>query len=214
MLTSENISHIANTSIPYAVASTGIEESGDDELTAFLETSDKKLWALSRSSKIHLSDMESEDHIGSWPLGASDPCETSPDPDCAFPWWAGRWGADEFIEPEIKGKYQVGEMGWDQGRDTDDTIMGCMGKFALRYGDIEGDSKKELAVFLLNGYSLDFVIFSPEKNKNTFTSKLEYNDVLKHEAIFVADGSNDYMLPAKSSVKSLRKWNRLIINTI
>ncbi len=206
-VTIANMDNIAATSVPYAVARNNIIESGDSGVQSFLETSDKKLWALSRSNKIHLSDMESEDHLGSWPFGASDPCENSTNPDCAYPWWVGRWGEDEVLEPEIRGNYQPGEMGWDQGLDTDDTIMGCMGRAPLRYGDIEGDNKKELAIFLLNGYSLDFVIFSPEKNKNIFTSKLEFNDALKHEAIFVADGSNDYMLPDES-LPYYQYWSR------
>ncbi|QEI14211.1 hypothetical protein FY115_12100 [Cellvibrio japonicus] len=170
---------------------------------------DGSIWyRLYDDMKIFSVNVSAKQYLGSWKLGVTDPCEAEDAPEnCFTPWWTGRWGPDETLEKDIIDRYALGEMGWDQGRETDDSIMGCMGRVPLRYGDIEGDGKKELAMFMLNGYSLDFLIFSPEKHKNIFTSKLGFNDVVKHETIFAEDGAMDHLLPPKE-LPYYQYWSR------
>jgi hypothetical protein len=158
--------------------------------------------------KIFSVNVSTKQYIGSWNLGTPNPCNTdNSSENCSTPWWTGRWGMDEFLESDIIGRYAAGEMGWDQGRETDDTTMGCMGRNPLRHGDIEGDGKKDLVILLLNGYTLDFLIFSPEKHKNIFTAKLDFNDVIQHEKLFTADSKNEYLLPSETRPQ-YQFWSR------
>ncbi|QEI14212.1 hypothetical protein FY115_12135 [Cellvibrio japonicus] len=126
-------------------------------------------WYISdKKNRVYSADIKNEKYLGGWNLGAVSPCAVDDEPeDCMTPWWTGRWGSQEFIEAEyieriqdhgilipFRSAYNEDELG----------LYGCFNHNSLRYGDLTGDGKADLAIFLMN----DFVIFSPEKKKTIF----------------------------------------------
>lgn len=132
--------------------------------------------------KVSGINVSTNQYLGSWSLGASDPCENSTDSDCASPWWVGRWGASEYLESEIIERmtdYSITEKyELPYGIKPEDTFA-CLMKNPLRYGDIENDGKKELVVITPE----NFIIFSPELKKTTFAFMFNNNDWLLWETM-------------------------------
>ncbi|RYG01864.1 MAG: hypothetical protein EOO07_33660, partial [Chitinophagaceae bacterium] len=149
-------------------------------------------WYIVTENIVYGTDTEKKQYLGGWPLGSPNPCGSKKD--CATPWWSGRWSPDEVIENELLNQTQPSNLSWSSILDTDNAIMGCMQQSPLRYGDLESDNKKELIIFHPNGYSVDFIVFSPELKKTTFATKLDYNDIIPH-ASQIADKLRAEFLP-------------------
>lgn len=165
-VTDNNMSQLASTSIQYALARHQIKDTGDNGVQAFLETPEKKLYSLSRSGKVYLSDMETEDYLGNWSL-KTEVCGEDAE-ECDSPWWDGRWGDQEFLEPEVRRLAEIYPMSLSSvGKN-----LGCLNNNHLRYGDIESDGVKELIVTLND----NLVVFNVNKNVASFISLISVND--------------------------------------
>lgn len=128
---------------------------------------DSDYFAIYDDSMIRKANISTKQYFGSWPLGASDPCENSTNPDCASPWWTGRWNAEEFLEEPVLKRSK--EHGLDESfslpvNDDEKLALGCLTQNPLRYGDLTGDEKNELAIIFKN----DIAVFSPERKKTIF----------------------------------------------
>lgn len=140
------------------------------ESVGYLVASDNAniFYALSSDGSIVGYYNFSEKHMDGWLIGFSDPCADEDAPDeCKAPWWTGRWGMQEFMEAEYIERTQDHNIliPFRAAHNDDElSLYGCFNRNPLRYGDLTGDSKPELALFLMN----DFVIFSPEQKKTIF----------------------------------------------
>ncbi|MDQ2075472.1 hypothetical protein [Marinimicrobium sp. ABcell2] len=93
-----------------------------------------------------------------------------------------RW-SHEYLEQKVEITYEAGNFYRAGDSDTylaDDAklihLMGCMQQTPLRYGDFTGDGKSELVVFLSDEVSTDIRVFSLDKQKVIFSSKLNFSD--------------------------------------
>lgn len=163
-VTDNNMSQLASTSIQYTLARHQIKDSGDNGVQAFLETPDKKLYSLSRSGKVYLSDVETEDYLGGWSI-KTEVCNGN-DEECNLSWWDGRWNSSEPLEPEVIELFK--NYGLPMGKNT----VGCLSDNPIKYGDIENDGKKEL--ILMDGN--DWILFNPEKKRVSFYVMLNIPD--------------------------------------
>lgn len=196
-VTTENFALLAQTSLPLSVARSGQRTVDDPVVRAFYYSEDGGIvYSLSERVKLYATQYSNRNLIGSWPL-SQNVC--SEDSTCRS-WWNGRWAADETLEAEVIDTYHSG-MGWADLLSEPTDIMGCMQRIPLRYGDINQDEKAELVILLANGYSVDFVIFSTEKNKTIFAGKLDFNDAVKPEDV------PEYLLP-EDPQKQYQYWLR------
>jgi len=97
-----------------------------------------------------------------WPLTSPTTCNDSDD-DCEISWWAGRWSNQEFLEPLLKERFHYNSGGEIQVMSDG---LGCLNETPLRYGDVDGDSKNELVLFLND----NLLIFDTELGKTVFLS--------------------------------------------
>ncbi len=124
--------------------------------------------------------------LGNWPLTPSNTC-VSDDIDCSEPWWLGRWGDQEFMEPEITQRI----INYDQniaglykfqlsyGEQEIAGEVGCLEAHPLRYGDVDGDGRNELVLFLKD----TLVFFSPDIGKVTFVTLYNYSDYVPWQTL-------------------------------
>jgi hypothetical protein len=203
-LTEELKESLWETSIPYAIARQG-QRSVDPNQTvvAFFDFPDSVI-SLSSDTKIIKTMKNGRSVEGRWDVSAMSLCQAG-EKNCSVPWWAGRWGADEVLEKEIIQQYTSQELAWGSPLDTDSAIMGCATKTPLRFGDVDSDGKNELVLFVANGYSVDFLVFSLHLHKIIFASKLDFNDVIKQERL-QADPSTASIIP--DSVNQYQFWSR------
>ena len=87
-----------------------------------------------------------------------------------------RW-SHQIIAPEQQKAYDTFHMDfppatYQLGMVRDSNRIGCYAATPLRYGDIEGDGKNEIVLFLDN----DIVIFSPEYQRIVFAQSLDASD--------------------------------------
>lgn len=161
-VTDGNLNELAQTSWEYAKASTTQEKFGDGFARAFLKVKDSNdLYSLSGSGKLYLTDSETREVLGHWPLT--------------------RW-ENEYIWPALRARYKR------FGGGIPDLIMprnagssgfpGCFVKSPLRFGDLDGDSVNELVLFIGN----DLLVFSPEKENIIFGSSLSVDDWMSKES--------------------------------
>ena len=145
-----NVAQVAATSIGYAVARKGIKESGDNEVIAFVETEEKLVFSISASSKIHVSNVDSRMHLGSWLIGSND----------------GVYFDAALVDLNIDAIDTI---------EGDDNDLGCLLKAPLRYGDIDENNQNELVVFMGRGWQTDLHIFSTSIKKTIFSANLNVN---------------------------------------
>jgi hypothetical protein len=134
-------------------------------LPGFLfEISEGKYFSLSKTGnaigKFDLKD--DQDVLSGWRVASPDTCESSDD-DCEISWWAGRWSNQEFLEPLLKERFHYNSGGEIQVMSDG---LGCLNETPLRYGDVDGDSKNELVLFLND----NLLIFDTELGKTVFLS--------------------------------------------
>lgn len=124
--------------------------------------------------------VSTKQYLGGWPLGASDPCENSANPDCVSSWWVGRWGADEVLESEVTQRITSHVLNQKFGLPYQlepNSTLGCFANNPLRYGDIEGDGKQELVLMTQDS----FIVFSPELKKTIFAFMFDNKDWVSWE---------------------------------
>jgi hypothetical protein len=91
-------------------------------------------------------------------------------------WPLTRWPS-QIIAPEQQKTYDTFHMDfppatYQLGMLTDNKRIGCYADTPLRYGDIEGDGKNEMVLFLDD----DMVVFSPEYQRIVFAQSLDAGD--------------------------------------
>lgn len=89
-------------------------------------------------------------------------------------WHLTRWEY-QYYSPDIKAQYanfSTAEYPLPFEYESVSPGPGCIGNAPLRYGDIEGDSKKEIVV-ILGGL---FIIFSPDYQRTVFSEYLDASD--------------------------------------
>jgi hypothetical protein len=149
-VTDENLGQIASTSHEYARARKSHKSNNDGGVISFLRKSDSNfLFSLSRNGALHLTDFEARQSLGRWPLA--------------------RW-QHEFLIPEITERLAK-ERAFDPEptpavgqRASGIPYSGCLSKIPLRYGDIDGNSSKELVLLM----DKDLIFFSPDQKKIIF----------------------------------------------
>ncbi|WP_283789719.1 hypothetical protein QNI23_004305 [Bermanella sp. WJH001] len=162
-VTDNNINELATTSWEYAKSSTTQKKFNDGFASAFfMKEGTIDLYSLSDKPALYLTNFETREVLGNWPLTTPYSCDDGGD-DCELNWWVGRWSDQEFLEPLLKERIQRNSGGNIQVMPDG---LGCFNKTPLRYGDIDGDSKNELVLFLND----NLLIFSPEKQKTIFLS--------------------------------------------
>ena len=149
-----------NTSLPYAIARQGLRAASGDEYIVAFQDFDTYVFGLSNSSRVIKVNKDGRSLLGNWPLTTPYSCDDGSD-DCKYNWWVGRWSDQEFLEPELKNLFKHHSGGEIQVMPDG---LGCLNKTPLRYGDIDGDTKNELVIFLND----NLLIFSPEKQKTIF----------------------------------------------
>jgi hypothetical protein len=142
-----NIYSLAENSWEYAYASEIQDSQGDSWASAFYLSGDgRKLYSISDSMKIYLTDFETKTYAKHWSLV--------------------RWPY-ESIEETIVDLFDVYLGKFDASYDTYvSQPIGCVNETPLRYGDIEDDGINELVLFLGG----DLVVFSPETNNIVFSN--------------------------------------------
>lgn len=175
----------------------------DQGVSAFYIQDDlNRVVSLSRGMTIYITDLENDSVVNSWPIT--------------------RW-PKEYLEKEVSITYEAGnfyEAGDPDTYVSDDAklthLMGCMQKTPLRYGDFTGDGSSELVVFLSDEVSTDIRVFSLEKEKVIFSSKLNFTDSRSREDIpdyYLHDAPYQYLswrhvnsdLPAFPATKAYAK---------
>jgi hypothetical protein len=141
---------------------------------------------LTKDIAINAVNIITSSFLNNWPLTPSNTC-ASDDIDCSEPWWVGRWGDQEFLEPEITQRI----INYDQniaglykfqlsyGEQEIDEEVGCLEAHPLRYGDVDGDGRNELVLFLKD----TLVFFSPDIGKVTFATLYNYSDYIPWQTL-------------------------------
>jgi hypothetical protein len=164
-----------DTSIPYAIARQGQRSVNENQsVIAFVEQPNF-IFSLSSDNYLLQTARTDRNVAGNWPLGSSDPCKNSANPDCVSPWWIGRWGADEVLEPEVTQRMTSHALDQKFGLPYQlepSSTLGCFANNPLRYGDIEADGKKELVLITHDS----FIVFSPEHKKTIFAFMFDNKD--------------------------------------
>ena len=117
-------------------------------------------------------------NFSSWSLSSPDPCEGLET--CTEPWWKGRWSGQEVLENAVQQRSSDANFPLAFTTATEwavDDTLGCMEKNPLRYGDVDSDGVKELAVILSNS----FVLFSTTLHKTIFAVMWDVPDWLSRE---------------------------------
>lgn len=177
-VTMENLSTLAQTSLPLSVARTGQRSVGDPVVRAFLHSEDTGVvYSLSERMKLYATRYSSRDLIGSWSLEPySEHLKIGGEDSLATEAIAAAYG-EQFnrtdtlaIVPDYEPSYFMSPG------DLKDRV-GCMEANPLRYGDINEDAQQELVLTI----GKDFVVFSPQKKSVIFSAHYYLSDELSQE---------------------------------
>lgn len=170
-------------------------------------------YVLDRSRLLAQISVSSQSVVGPWAIATNETCSSTPG--CKSTWWHSRWREEELLEPLLTQRLTdlYGNLAFnntyvaDGFRKTLDT-MGCMQHTPLRYGDIDGDGVKELVVLLAQGYSIDWLIFSPAKQKTIFASKLNIDDSI------ITSQAPSTLLPWHEDSKRYQYWMQTQVDSV
>jgi hypothetical protein len=188
-ITDENFSQIVPTSMEYAIADLALGEN-DGVVKAFYRIpSSSNLYSFTSKTKINLTNFDTREVLGNWPLKASKVCDGS-EVDCQEPWWKGRWSEQEFLESEIIKRIisygyndrELYQFQLSYGDEEFENSVGCLEHTPLRYGDVDGDTKSELVLFLKDS----LVIFSPQDEKVIFSMLHSVSDYVAWQTMIDA----------------------------
>ena len=123
-------------------------------------------YALYSDMQIRQFNLASNQYLGGWKLDVASSCQED-DEECEAPWWVGRWGAEELLEPALIERMKSSGIGdqfaFDVGSSSEQS-MGCLHAHPLRYADIDGNASQELIVI----FNDSMAIFSPSLHKTIF----------------------------------------------
>ena len=176
-----------------------------------VETEDNMFYFLSGSTSLAVFNKNNNEVSGGWPIATNETCSSTPG--CKSTWWHSRWREEELLEPLLIQRLTdlYGNLAFNNSyvadgfRKTLDT-MGCMHHTPLRYGDIDGDGINELVVLLAQGYSIDWLIFSPAKQKTIFVSKLNIDDSI------ITSQAPSELMPWHEDSKRYQYWMQTQVN--
>lgn len=155
-------------------------------LEAYIQLPGDKFYYTMMGGVFGRLNLAEKKYLGNIPLTPSNTC-ASDDIDCSEPWWLGRWGDQEFLEPEITQRI----INYDQniaglykfqlsyGEQEMAGEVGCLEAHPLRYGDVDGDGRNELVLFLKD----TLVFFSPDIGKVTFATLYNYSDYVPWQTL-------------------------------
>ncbi len=150
----ENKNVLWNTSLPYAIARQGQRAIDDNEVvTGFIEIGDS-IYSISSKPSLIKTLVNGRKVDANWLLNHWSHQIIAPEQQKAY---------DTFHMDYPPATYQLGMV---------NKSIGCYASTPLRYGDIEGDGKNEMVLFLDN----DMVVFSPEYQRIVFAQSLDASD--------------------------------------
>ncbi|WP_396589153.1 hypothetical protein [Bermanella sp. R86510] len=168
-------------------------------LNAYLKKPSSSIYYVILGDTFGRLNLSSKQYLGNWPLKAPHTC-TEDELDCGEPWWIGRWGEQEYLEPEITERfinydYHLNghfDFKLSYGDQEIGEAVGCLEHTPLRYGDIENDGQSELVLFLKDS----LVVFSPEEEKVIFATLYNYSQYIQWDKMlettnFRADPPDD-----------------------
>ena len=176
-----NIDNLAQTSWEYAKSSTTQKKFNDGFARAFYKAENNSdLYSLSRSSIIYLTNFETREVHGNWPLTPWSHATRMKGEGITWkvrPALSAVKGGDyiEITDPGLQVLDNTAKYTLDPYTDS----LGCLSNTPLRYGDINADAKQELVLFLQN----DLVVFSVGNKKIIFSTNLHNADELKPERV-------------------------------
>jgi len=136
-------------------------------------------FAFSSDKYIYSIDVAKDEVLGRWPLtsgiwGISNKaCPAG----CETKLFEGRWSKDELFEPEVIERFNNYDVSMRPVYNPNVKTLGCLGDVPLKYGDVEGDGKNELVIFIEDS----LIIFSPQHNKTIFMSMIDVKDWYDHQ---------------------------------
>lgn len=149
-VTDLNINQIASTSHEYARARKNHKINDDGGVVAFVKLANSDmLFLLSRNNVLHLTNFDTRQPLGRWPLT--------------------RW-PHEYILPEITTRlnqeqaYEFSPTPGVTQLEPGAIYNGCLSQNPLRYGDVDGNGNKEIVLLM----DQDIVFFSPDQKKVIF----------------------------------------------
>src|SRR5690554_1852325 len=152
-----NLHELAQTSWEYAKSSTTQKKYDDGFAVAFLRVAGlTDLYSLSGSNKLYLTNFDTRDVLGNWPL--TPWAYLSPPPELIAQAEEYDTIVDDF----------AGSLGYQ---------VGCLSTAPLRYGDFDKDGRSELVLFIGN----TLTVFSPDYGRTIFSTWLSLNDWLTAE---------------------------------
>jgi len=161
--------------------------------------------------QVYSIDLDSKKLLGHWSLTPDESCPANQV--CKSVWWQGRWREEELLEPLLTQRLtdMFGNLAFSNnyvadGHRTILDTMGCMQHTPLRYGDIDGDGINEVVVLLAQGYSIDWLIFSPAKQKTIFVSKLNIDDSI------ITSQAPSELMPWHEDSKRYQYWMQTQVN--
>ena len=175
-VTDENIVVISQTSWEYAKSSTTQEKFNDGFAVSFLRVDESAdLYSLSSSNNLYLTNFDTRDILGNWPLT--------------------RWQY-EPIEQQVKNASSAVGGTWNSLHQYIESSLGCLSKTPLRYGDLESDGSNELVIFIGNV----LFVFSPDRGVTAFMVDLNVSgwmtsDETKEHFLIYPNFSSDNDIP-------------------
>ena len=163
-----NINEIAESSYEYAYASESQIAKNYGFAQSFIKVNGSNdLYSLSRSHVIYLTDFETKEMGGNWPLT--------------------RWQYQPISEL-MRQQYlniDLKDYPLPVAQEYVASGAGCLGNSPLNYGDIENDGVNELVIYL-NGY---MTIFSPSYGRTVFSLNIKEIDQVTSEQRVVYEGA-------------------------
>jgi hypothetical protein len=179
-ITDENFSTVVPISMEYAVADLGLIK-GDGVVKSFYKVvGGNNLYSLTSKSKIYLTNFETREVLGNWPLSPWASATRMKGEGITWkvrPALSAVKGGDyiEITDPGLHVLDNTAKYTLDPYTDS----LGCLSNTPLRYGDINADTNQELVLFLQN----DLLVFSLENKKIIFSTNLHNADELKPERV-------------------------------
>lgn len=177
-VTNANIYQIASASHEYARARKNHKINGDGGVVAFLKKADSDLlFSLSRNNVLHLTNFNTRESLGRWPLA--------------------RWPS-EYILPEITDRLSK-ELAYEPEPEPSLSGLGelqggCLSSIPLRYGDVDENGSDEIVLFM----NQDIIFFSVDQKKVVFQVRWldeRYSDYFDEEGNPVIFDSSNTNLP-------------------
>src|SRR5690554_361043 len=154
-----NLHELAQTSWEYAKSSTTQKKYDDGFAVAFLRVAGlTDLYSLSGSNKLYLTNFDTRDVLGNWPL--------TPWPYLLHP----KELVDTYADAGFSGKPSSSSLYLNSSVSG----VGCLNKTPLRYGKISNQPEQEFLLALL--FNKQLIFFSPQYQRTVFATYYDASD--------------------------------------